>query len=218
MWLILSNRPSVNVAIELLQTLMWESVRPIGPWRIFVKTVLVVLSIALLAGFASASTVDFNSYLPLDTCSTTISTGGLDFNTGGYCMAVWDSSSPNGNGTPALIYTDFGGGHSVTMSLTGGGAFTLNSVDMTISWYDANPSEVILVNGNPITLIQGLQTYNLNLTGTSVTFSELPSHTGYWLMDNVVYNGGTTPEPGTLALLGSGVLAGLGVLRRKMLL
>jgi hypothetical protein len=30
--------------------------------------------------------------------------------------------------------------------------------------------------------------------------------------------GPTTPEPGTLALLGSGVLAGLGVLRRKMLL
>jgi hypothetical protein len=46
----------------------------------------------------------------------------------------------------------------------------------------------------------------------------LASGTGYWLMDNVVYNGGTTPEPGTLALLGSGVLAGLGVLRRKMLL
>jgi len=28
----------------------------------------------------------------------------------------------------------------------------------------------------------------------------------------------TTPEPGTLALLGSGLLAGLGVIRRKLLL
>jgi PEP-CTERM motif len=35
-------------------------------------------------------------------------------------------------------------------------------------------------------------------------------------MDNVAYN--STPEPGTLALLGSGMLAGLGVLRRKILL
>jgi hypothetical protein len=179
------------------------------------KTILAVLSIALLAGFASASTVDFNSYSPLDVCQATISSGGLDFN-GGFCMAVWDGSSPNGNGTPALIYDNFGGGQVVTMSLTGGGAFTLNSVDMTISWYDGNPSEVILVNGNPITLIQGLQTYNLNLTGTSVNFSEIPGGTGYWLMDNVVYS--TTPEPGTLALLGSGMLAGIGILRRKLML
>ena len=185
------------------------------------KKIFLVLSITLLAGFASATTVDFNSYLPLNTCMTSISTGGLDFN-GGDCngshMYVFDGTSPNGNGTPALIFAGFGTGASMTMSLTGGGAFTLNSVDMTISWYDANPSEVITVNGNPITLIQGLQTYNLNLTATSFTFSDLPSGSGYWLMDNVVYNGGTTPEPGTLALLGSGVLAGLGVLRRKMLL
>ncbi len=106
----------------------------------------------------------------------------------------------------------------MTMSLTCGGSFTLNSVDMTIRWYDNNPSEVIAVNGNPIMLMQMLMTYNLNLTGTSFTFSDLPSGTGYWPMDNVVYNASTTPEPGALALLGSGMLAGLGVLRRKMLL
>ena len=104
----------------------------------------------------------------------------------------------------------------MTMSLTGGGTFTLNSVDMAIRWYDTNPMEMITVNGNSIMLMQMLMTYNLNLTGTSFTFSDLPSGSGYWLMDNVVYN--TTPEPGTLALLGSGMLAGLGVLRRKMLL
>jgi hypothetical protein len=184
------------------------------------KTVFVVLSIALLAGFASATVVDFNSYLPLNTCSTTISTGGLDFTGNGIScngsfMYVWDGSSPNGNGTPALIFAGFGTGSTMTMSLTGGGAFTLNSVDMTISWYDVNPSEIINTTAGALTLIQGLQTYTLNSTGTSVTFSDLPSGTGYWLMDNVVYNGGTTPEPGTLALLGSGMLAGVGMLRRK---
>ena len=181
------------------------------------KKVLLVLSIALLATFAGATTVDFNSYSPLNACMTSISTGGLDFNgtvsCNGSYQYVWDGSSPNGNGTPALIFAGFGTGSTMTMSQTGGGTFTLNSVDMTISWYDGNPSETVLVNGNPITLIQGLQTYNLNLTGTSVTFSDLASGGGYWLMDNVVYN--STPEPGTLALLGSGMLAGVGMLRRK---
>lgn len=184
------------------------------------KLTFSLLTIVLLATFAGATTVTFDSYTPLDACNPAISTGGLDFNANVSCNGsyqyVWDGSSPNGNGTPALIFAGFGTGASMTMSLTGGGSFTLNSVDMTISWYDGNPSEVITVNGNPITLIQGLQTYNLNLTGTSFTFSDVPSGTGYWLMDNVVYN--NTPEPGTLALLGSGMLAGIGVLRRKMLL
>ena len=182
------------------------------------KIALTVLSLALLAAVAGASTVDFNSYSPLDSCASTISTGGLDFNGSVSCagsyMYVWDGSSPNGNGTPALIFAGFGTGSTMTMSLTGGGTFTLNSVDMAISWYDTNPMEMITVNGNPIMLMQMLMTYNLNLTGTSFTFSDLPSGSGYWLMDNVVYN--ATPEPGTLALLGSGMLAGLGVLRRKI--
>ena len=180
---------------------------------------LTLCAVALLASAAGAATVDFDSYSPLDTCLSSISTGGLDFNgtvsCNGNYMYVWDGGSPNGNGTPALIFAGFGTGATMTMSLTGGGTFSLNSVDMTISWYDTNASEVITVNGNPITLIQGLQTYNLNLSNvTSVTFSDVPSGSGYWLMDNVVYN--STPEPGTLALFGSGALGVLGMLRRKM--
>lgn len=144
------------------------------------KLALTLVTITLLATFAGAATVDFNSYSPLDVCTNSVSTGGLDFNSGVDCigsyMYVWDGSSPNGNGTPALIFAGFGSGNSMTMSLTGGGSFTLNSVDMTISWYDANPMETIMVNGStPIMLMQGLMTYPLNLTGTSFTFSDLPS-------------------------------------------
>jgi hypothetical protein len=123
------------------------------------KLVLTLVTVTLLATFAGATTVDFNSYTPLDTCTSSVSTGGLDFNGTNDCvgsyMYVWDGSSPNGNGTPALIFAGFGSGATMTMSLTAGGTSTLNSVDMTISWYDSNPSEVITVNGNPITLVPG---------------------------------------------------------------
>ena len=178
------------------------------------KLTLILLTLMLLATFASATTVDFNSYTPLDTWMSPIVSGGLTFTGSG--MAVW-THSPNDNGTPALINFF---ANDVTITLTGGGAFTLNSVDMTLSWYDNNLSGVITVNGNPITLIQGLQTYNLNLSNvTSVVVSPITVF-GYWLMDNVDYNNTntTTPEPGTLALLGSGMLAGGGVLRRKLML
>lgn len=37
---------------------------------------------------------------------------------------------------------------------------------------------------------------------------------GYFVMDNVTYNG-ATPEPGSLLLMGSGVLAAVGSLRRR---
>jgi len=189
------------------------------------KIALTALTIALLATIAQAAPiVDFNGFSPLNTVLMLASYQGLDFSTAdACCMYVFDGTSPNGNGTPALIYgfNDF-----VAVTQTGGGAFTLNSVDMTISWYDGNASEDITVVANwagggstsyTLTLIQGLQTYALNYANvSSVDFYAVPSASGYWLMDNVNYNGTASPEPGTLALLGSGFLTGLGVLRRKL--
>ena len=141
-------------------------------------------------------------------------------------MGVW-IDNPNGNGTPSLVYDGFGsGGAGVTMTKTGGGAFDLGSLDMTISWYDNLSSDTVnlvanLLGGGQTTetlsLIQGLQTYNLNLQNvTSVAISEVASNSGYWLMDNVNYNSSVTPEPGSLLLLGTG-LAGIAVaIRRKV--
>ena len=54
-------------------------------------------------------------------------------------------------------------------------------------------------------------------TDLKFTFRQDPN---YWFLDNVAVNQGgqgTTPEPGTLALLGSGVLGLAGFARRKFL-
>jgi len=195
------------------------------------KTISTLMAVLLLACMAAASTVTFDSYSPLDTCGSPVSSEGLTFTdssgTGGCAqpfLYVWDGSSPNGNGTPALIY-GYGAGYSVDVTKTGGGVFTLNSAQMTISWYDSNPTEVIpvvahLAGGGTttdfITLMQGLQTYTFNFGNvTSVDFGGIAN--GYWLMDNVNFgNGSSVPEPGTLAMFGAGLL-GVGRLARKRL-
>ena len=60
------------------------------------------------------------------------------------------------------------------------------------------------------------------LTNTATSTSTLLEFTfqndpGYWFLDNVGVStgGGTTPEPGTLVLFGSGLLGIAGVVRRK---
>jgi hypothetical protein len=181
------------------------------------KTTLVVLSIVLLAGFASAGDVNFVGYSPYNTAQSVVSYQGLDFTVIGNPLAnyVWCCNSPNGNGLPGLI-TGFGNGETIT--LTGGGAFNLQSVAMTLSWYVGSSSEVIFANGIPITLVQGLQTYNLNLNNvTSVVFTGIPD--GYWFMTNVMYNSSAvTPEPASLLMLGTGLVGMASLLRRKLLL
>lgn len=53
-------------------------------------------------------------------------------------------------------------------------------------------------------------------TSTRLTFT-FRNDPAYWFLDNVNINqGGTTPEPGTLVLFGSGLLGLAGVIRRKL--
>jgi hypothetical protein len=200
------------------------------------KRLVCVVSFALIATSAGATTVDFNSYSPLGRNLSSVSYQGLNFTAGAGtnspcgvgCMYVFGGSSPNGNGTPALIY---GFGDPMTITKTNGGAFNLDDLQMTMSWYNQNPAAVIQVMANffgggslveNLTLGQGLQTYTLGLDNvTSVSFSDFPHNAGYWLMDNVNYNltpeSVVTPEPGSLLLLGTGLIGLAVAIRSKVM-
>ncbi|MGO9175292.1 MAG: hypothetical protein ACLQED_04010 [Desulfobaccales bacterium] len=140
---------------------------------------------------------------------------GLTFTNSGTYMLVWGPGSPNSNGTNNLIFAGYNTGDSLAITKTGGGAFNLNSLEMSISWYDSNAAEVISVNGSPITLSQGIQTYALNLVGvTEVDITGVPSNSGYWLADNINTNV-PVPLPPSMLLLGSGLLGLVGFRRFK---
>jgi len=152
---------------------------------------------------AHADVVTFNNYSPLNVQFANTSDGGLSFAaTGPTNLAyVWDGTSPNSNTTPNLIFA-LGDSDTMTITKTGGGAFDLSSIDFAISWFSAEVSDTIFINGSPLGITSSLTTYGLNLVGVnSVTISGLSSDTGYWLADNIVYNAATTvPEPSSLAL------------------
>jgi hypothetical protein len=186
------------------------------------KNILLAASAVMLIGSLNSARADVvtfddatgNSLLftPLG-FGQSFSDQGLTFTNFGQEMYIWDGSSPNSNGTNNnILGFDVGDYEQVTK--TGGGPFTLNSVQLAISWYDPNPAETILVNGAPLTITQTLTTYNLNLADvTSVDISGLPSGTGYWTADNFVFNN-PVPEPASLLLLGAG-LSALGLVRRR---
>jgi hypothetical protein len=147
-----------------------------------------------------------------------IAVGGLTFtNFGSVAPGVW-SGSPNSNGTNDLIFAGFSNSDYLAITKTGGGTFDLNSIDLTISWYDSNATDLVDVNGSLITIVQGMQTFSLGLTGvTQVNISGVSSSTGYWALDNVNFSDGSTvPEPGSMALVGLGLVAFVTTRRRQL--
>lgn len=173
------------------------------------RSLLGAAALGLAASTASAAVLTFDDYTSVDLEQTSIEYRGLTFTKtlGNGYQYVWDGSSPNSNGTNALIY---GYGSGVTITRTGGGLFSLLNLDMAISWYNSQATESVMINGTAFTLTQGLTELTTNLFGVSqVTISG--SGAGYWLADNVT---AAVPLPAGLPLLAAG-LAGLGLLARR---
>jgi hypothetical protein len=185
------------------------------------KWLILIAMLMVIVPQANAGVVTFDDAFGnsiVGTAQTSFSDQGLTFTNFGTYMYVWGpaiSPNPNGNGTNSLIFAGYGANDYLTITKTGGGTFDLYSLDMALSWYNTSVSETILVNGSPITLIQGLQNYVLNLLGvTQVTITGVPSMTGYWLADNINTNV-AAPLPGGLLLLGSGLVGLIGLRRRS---
>ena len=68
------------------------------------------------------------------------------------------------------------------------------------------------VNGPSIVLLQNEFVFGGTLTDPTNTTGDTMSYFG----PNFMYGGSTVPEPGTLVLLGSGLLGAVGVIRRKI--
>ena len=100
---------------------------------------------------------------------------------------------PNPTGFFSIDYGTFNGS-AVTFALSNGQTFTQGS---TGSGY--------------------LTPDFFSFSGAAFTSVEITSPDFVMNINNITYNSGTTvPEPGTLVMLGSGVLAAAGALRRRL--
>lgn len=157
------------------------------------------------------------------------SVDGFTFTSRGGFMVIQDSSIPNSNGTNSLTFNPFGPpvvidgvlyGPHVEITRTGGGIFDLISIDMTIStcgWNGCDATETILINGSPIVITQGMQTFTLGLAGVSVVniYGTVIADNTWWALDNVVVAAVPEPETYIMLLIGLGMMAFTLSLQRK---
>jgi PEP-CTERM motif len=176
----------------------------------------IFLAAAILASVpaAAVTVVDFNSQpAPVSYSNSAFIDNGYIFTAGAGFGYLWNGASPNSNGTNNLI-----NGFSLsnwTITKVGGGAFTLVSLDLAISWYSASTNELVTVGAAPVNYTTTLTAYVVNQTGSSITIAGSPVD-GYWTADNFVFDAAVVPEPATWAMLIAGFgLVGFAARRRR---
>jgi PEP-CTERM motif len=199
------------------------------------KVCLTALVILALPMFSFATVLTFGP-LCSGSCSGTPlgSYGGFSWSGDMYAEGntAYMSSYGNTYGAPSggAAYNGFGDDGTTVTSATpfffNGADFTTwagndmyqsySSLTVTIFAFD---SSMNFLGGCSQTL--SAASYNF-LTCDIANVSELVFHNDigtsghWWLMDDFTYNGTTTPEPGTLVMFGSGLLAAAGMIRRRL--
>ena len=178
--------------------------------------------------FSSSGHVILYSY------NAPINEQGFTFSNGpSVTFGVWTPDAPtyyggNYTGSEAL-FEDGGGGDSISLTKQGGGAFTLNSIDIANNYLQSFSPGSAPINfvgtkegGGTVTFTYSPPVDNNLHTVTFSNFTDVVSVTWqqnfpYHQFDNVVLNGGVseTPEPGKLALLTGAGLTGMAFVNRR---
>jgi len=184
----------------------------------------VLMAMALTAGMADmarAELITFDEFSGSFQGSAPFTSGSLTFSSSSGFVGVWTSPPNVGayNGTPYLLDAFVG---QLTVSRTDSTPFVLSSFDIALGWFqpgtNLNMDITYFLNGGgtasgvlPLTL--AYQNFSPGLSVTSVQFDISDSPNGYISLDNIEI--AEVPEPSTLLLLGTGLLAGARRLRRR---
>ena len=130
--------------------------------------------------------------------------GGAAFNAGGSTPVSLSSSTPfffNG-----ADFSSFAGNDTYQ---------SYSSLTVTIAGFDSSMNLVGVCSQTLSASSYNFLTCDLANVSTLVFHNDTGQAGHWWLMDDFTYNG-TTPEPGSLMLLGSGIVGVAGMLRRKL--
>jgi len=175
-----------------------------------------LLTLAVATNVASATVLTFDSLVGQALVPNGY--GGFTWNNMYYLNGV-NYGAGYGNGVvspPNVAYNGYAQDASISMA----GGFNFDGAYFTAAWNDENVEIIGTLGGNPVfddtfaIYYAGPIWYSFG--GANVDYVVFKSLGGSQMaIDNLTYN--SIPEPGTLMLVGTGLLGVLGTLRRRML-